>query len=108
MAQKAKEIHSITQIALIKKAKRDVYHVDAMKAYRKGDVFVHPSLASAVHDESPASWPSRITTGERALSGRLWRLRASLHALEKRKISFPQLGIPQSLCTVRNPVFKLC
>jgi len=107
MAQQAKEIHSNPQIALIKKANRDVYHMDEMKACGKGDVFVHPSLASAVYDESPASGPSRFARGERALSGRLWMLRASLHALEKRKISFPQLGIPQSLCTVNNPVFKL-
>jgi hypothetical protein len=107
MEQQAKETPSNPQIALIKKTKRDVFHVDAMKAYEKGDVFVHPSLASAVYDESPASGPSRFTAGERALSGRLWRLRASLHALEKRKISFPQLGILQSY-TVSNPVFKLC
>ena len=76
-----------------KRKKRDVLHVDAMKTHGKRDVFVHPFLASAVYDEWPASGPSsRFTTGERALNGRPWGISASLHALEKRKISFPPTG----------------
>ena len=71
MAQQAKEIPSNPQTALIKKVKCDVFHVDTMKAYGKGDVFVHPFLASAVYDEWPTSGPSRFTIGVRALSGSL-------------------------------------
>jgi hypothetical protein len=78
-----------------------------MKAYGKGDVFVHSFLASAVYDERPASGPNRFTTGERALNGRLWGLSARMHALEKKKISFPLLGIPRSLYSVSNPLFKV-
>jgi len=72
MAQQAKETPSNPQIVLIKKVKRDVFNVDAMKTYGKGDVFVHPFLASAVYDEWPASGSSRSTTGEGALNPSAW------------------------------------
>jgi hypothetical protein len=58
IAQQAKETPSNPQIALIKKLKRDVFHVDAMKAYGKGNVFVHPFLATmSGRLQGPATLP---------------------------------------------------